>query len=253
MNIIEPGTILNPATTKLVHCKSCDATWADRKIPKVCPHCGAGKSRLAGAKEEECESFMEAYNEMLASTSEAEEENTCEDEDGHVEMDAEMDNTSSNYEETDSSPTGGDQTAAYNSYDESADTYEPIGYDPDEFMNSMIQNCKIGVIERKSLLASAESRIKEIKWALQRAGLPTDSIHPVMQDIKSRADKLGKNLPGYTDLMLKMAVDNTLQQELRHPGKGIRYDRRDVNTMLRELEINEDYWESYYDVAGLAV
>ena len=69
MNIIEPGVKLNPNTTKLIHCKSCDSTWADKKIPAVCPHCGVGKSRLAGAKEEECESFMGAYNESTASLS----------------------------------------------------------------------------------------------------------------------------------------------------------------------------------------
>ena len=73
------------------------------------------------------------------------------------------------------------------------------------------------------------------------------------QDIKSRADKLGKNIPGYTDLILKMTVDNSLQRELKHPKKGRRYDRHAVNAMLRDLEIKEDYWESYYDVAGLAV
>lgn len=233
MNIIEQGLILNPNTTKLVHCKSCDATWADRKIPKVCPHCGAGKSRLAGAKEEECESFMEAYNEMLASMPK-EEESANEDTEDFPD------------EQVNQTPSQSDRSME-------TFEYEPIGYDPEEFANSMIENCKVTNFVKRELLSKAESRVKETKWVLQRAGLPTDGLQGVMQDIKSRADKLGKNIPGYTDLRLKMIVDTTLQKELAFPRKGRRYTLSDVDEILRELDIREDYWESYYNIAGIRV
>lgn len=48
-----------------------------------------------------------------------------------------------------------------------------------------------------------------------------------------------------------MTVDSTIQMELRHPRKGRRYTISDVNEMLSEMDISENYWESYYAVAGL--
>lgn len=258
MNIIEPGVILNSNTTKLVHCKSCDATWADKKIPKVCPHCGAGKTRLAGAKEEECESFMEAYNEMLASMPEEEPEAESSDNAEASSSDDRDDQRYESYESYDeylSAMPDAHQTNQTTPSDTSYESfeYEPIGYDPDEFVNSMIENYRVTAYVKKELLSNAEARVRDTKSMLRRAGLPTDSIQNVMQDIRSRADKLGKNIPGYTDLMLKMVVDSTLQRELAFPKKGRTYSMSDVNSMLLELGIREDYRESYYNIAGIRV
>ena len=131
--------------------------------------------------------------------------------------------------------------------------YEPIGYDPDEYMNSMVQEFKATDSMKKELLRSADERVKETKWALQRAGLPTDALQSVPQEIRFQADKLGINLPAYTDLMLKMVVDNTLQRELRHPRKGKVYTISSLNQILQELGIKESCWEIYYNLAGIAV
>lgn len=246
MNIIEPGLVLDPNTTRLVHCKACDTTWADKKIPKMCPHCGAVKGKLETAKDAECESFMEAYSEMLEASSE---DSSDREEYGGESLEGPgVENTSIEIE-MDSSA---DQTtASYDDYEET-DTYEPIGYDPDDFANNMIQNAKVSNLVKKELIAGAEQKVRETKWALQRCGLPTDALQSVTQDVKQQADKLGKNIPGYVDLMLKMVVDNTIQRELRHPRKNRSYSVHDVAEMLSELEIRESCWDSYYAVAGLA-
>lgn len=129
--------------------------------------------------------------------------------------------------------------------------YEPIGYDPDEFMNNMIERSKITNLAKREMFLSAESRVKETKQLMRSAGLPTDNLQTVMQTVKSQADKLGKNIPGYVNLLLKAIVDNTLQQELRHPKKGWKYNLTDVKEILQTLGIKEDYWSSYYRIAGI--
>ena len=260
MNIIEPGVKLDPNTTKLVHCKSCDATFADKKIPKVCPNCGADKKKLAGAKDDDCESFMEAYAEMLAEYAETmsnEEADTDSSEDGTPTEASSFDTDpySSDYEISDepgqySDDPSSDQSSSYDTaYEE--EIYEPIGYNPDDFLDNMSEKKKISGFEKKMLLEIAEQSVREKKWALQRVGLPTDGLQNVLQDIRQSADKLGKNIPGYTDLMLKMYVDQTLQHELRHPRKGRQYSISDINHMLQELNIRQACWESYYNIAGL--
>ena len=237
MNIIEPGLVLNPNTMKLIHCKACDATWADKKIPKVCPHCGALKSKLETAKDAESESFMEAYNEMMSTINDTE---------------AGSDEPVEEYGEATVSDSSADQTTdSYEEYGD-ADTYEPIGYDPDEFANNMVQSQKIKKEDKLKYLSDVEARIRETKWALQRCGLPTDALQTITQDVKNQADKLGDNIPGYVDLMLKMVVDNTVPRELRHPRKNRTYSYRDIDAILSELGVRENYWESYYNVAGLA-
>ena len=133
------------------------------------------------------------------------------------------------------------------------DEYEPIGYDPEEFVNSMVQEFKATDTMKKELIRSADDRVRETKWALQRAGLPTDALQSVSQEIRFQADKLGINLPAYTDLILKMVVDNTLQRELRRPRKERVYTISSINQILQELDIKESCWESYYNVAGIAV
>ena len=248
MNIIEPGLKLIPNVTKLIHCDGCDTTWAGKKIPSACPYCGAGKSKVATAKDDACESFLNEYQEMMERSTEEEEENT-DFEDSFAEES--YDEFPSEEQAADQTTDFEDQTSAESSYSE-GDTYEPIGYDPDEFMNNMLANAKAKKEELRAMLQDAEQCVKETKWALQRAGLPTDAMQSVLQDIRSQSNKLGKNLPGYTDLMLKMVVDNTLQHELRHPRKGKTYTISSVNALLEELEIKETYWDSYYSVAGIA-
>ena len=231
---------------KLVHCKSCDTTWVDKKIPNVCPYCGAERTKsknnpLAKASEDECESFMEEYGEAMESNSVS-------------------DNTGS-YEES-AEPVDNNASSGYDDYSVSQDTgsydipmdndiYEPIGYDPDELASSMNGKKKIGKMVQKQLIADAEKSIKETKWAVQRAGLPTDGFQSLLPDIRNRAESLGGYIPLYTSFLLKMTVDNTVQRELRHPRRGNRYDIADVNDLLGELDIDENYWESYYSVAGL--
>lgn len=246
MNIIDTSIKLN-SSMKLVHCKKCDATWIDKKIPNVCPNCGAPKKgNLAGAKEDECESFMEAYNEAMASA--------AEDSSAADGIEEESTSVSSDYEEVESTDNPlTNQDTGYSEESYSEDAFEPIGYDPDELANAMADNPpkKPGRLVVRDLVSTADRMIKERKWAMQRAGLPTASLQFILPDVKNQAEKLGKYVPEYTELMLKMSVDNVLQQELRHPRKGRTYAIRDVNEMLEELEISEDYWESYYAVAGL--
>jgi len=307
MNIIEPGVTLNPNTTRLVHCKACDATWADRKIPKVCPHCGAPKSKLAGAKEEECESFMYEYMEMMSCAPEGEVVRTGRNQydsqvsryDDRLSYRKSRDSQHSRHNDTDvycdddqtsrwNSFTPGNRSAAEDPYeayysdcepshrpyhssarvyssgpryqehsasDDSPDDYfeeyEPIGYDPDDFMNNMIERSKISNLEKREMLLSAQSRVMETKQIMRSAGLPTDSLQAVMQNVKSQANKLGKNIPGYIDLLLKVIVDTTLQQELKHPRSGWKYSLTDVKEILQTLGIKEDYWSSYYRIAGI--
>ena len=263
MNIIEPGVVLSPNTTKLIHCKACDTTWADKKTPKVCPHCGADKGKLENAKEAECESFMEEYMEMMASLSEedsgnydSEDGSDLESPEGYSEEsveeygDAPVEEYGGEIEI--SSDSSADQTTDSYEADYTEETYEPIGYDPDEFANNMTKSPKLKKEDKLKYISDAEIRIRETKWALQRCGLPTDALQSVTQDVKQQADKLGTNIPGYVDLMLKMVVDSTVQRELRHPRKNRSYSLPDVRDMLRELEIRESCWDSYYNVAGLA-
>ena len=40
-NIIDLEMTITPGIIKLVHCKSCDTTFAVKTTPKVCPYCGA--------------------------------------------------------------------------------------------------------------------------------------------------------------------------------------------------------------------
>lgn len=254
MNIIDTSITLNPATMKLVHCKGCDTTWVDKKIPNVCPYCGAerikGKNNpLAKASEDECESFMEEYGEAMANGADSSDDSGSYEEEFAETVD---NDNSGNYDDYSSVDDSISQDTG--SYDISMDTesYEPIGYDPDELANSMNGKKKIGKMAQKQLISDAEKKIKEAKWAVQRAGLPTDGFQIILPDVKNKADSLGGYIPLYTSFLLKMTVDNTLQRELRHPRKGRRYDISDVNEMLEELDINENYWESYYSVAGLS-
>ena len=247
MNIIDTNITLNPVRMKLVHCQSCDTTWVDKKIPIVCPYCGAERTKrknnpLAKASEDECESFMEEYGEAMESG-----DSSSSYEESGEEFTETVDNdASSGFDDYSVSQDIG-------SYDISmdTDTYEPIGYDPDELANSMNGKKKIGKMVQKQLIADAEKSIKEAKWAVQRAGLPTDGFQSLLPDIRNRAESLGGYIPLYTSFLLKMTVDNTVQWELRHPRGGKRYDIADVNEMLGELDIDENYWESYYSVAGL--
>lgn len=185
---------------------------------------------------------MEEYGEAMAATS-SDSGSENEYEEGYEET---AQASSDEYSSAVSQDTG--------SYDISMDTdvYEPIGYDPDEMANSMNGEKKIGKMVQKQLIADAERSIKEAKWAVQRAGLPTDGFQVILPDVKNKADSLGGYIPLYTSFLLKMTVDNTIQRELRHPRKGKVYTVDSVNDMLEELDINENYWESYYAVAGLS-
>ena len=58
MNIIGTNIKLVPGMIKLYHCNGCDRTWAGRKKPKICPHCGAKESRINTATEDQIESFV---------------------------------------------------------------------------------------------------------------------------------------------------------------------------------------------------
>ena len=143
-----------------------------------------------------------------------------------------------------------DQTTDDTSEDASFE-YEPIGFNPDSYAEEMVKSKKLSASEIKALFSQADQTIKETKWALRRAGLPTDHLQSIKQDIASRGGSLGVNIPVYTEMMMKVAVDTVLQQELRHPRKGRVYNTGDVDRMLSELDINEDFYESYYEVAGL--
>lgn len=241
MNIIDPEVTFNPNTMKLIHCNACDATWAAKKIPAVCPYCGKpkGKNGVGSASEDDCMSWGEEYMELMAKKRTDEPDDG--DRDGYDEY-ADGDAEESVQMDAPSQDTG--------STEESFD-YSPIGYDPDELANSMNGKKKIGKQIQKQMISDAEKEIKETKWAVQRAGLPTDAFQNVLPDVKSKADSLGGYIPMYVSLLLKMTVDNTIQRELRHPRKGRVYTVSDIDDMLEELDINENYWESYYAVAGL--
>lgn len=232
MNIIDQNVLLDPNTTKLIHCKSCDATFADNRIPNVCPHCGANRKKLAQAKDDECESFLVAYSEIVTANAEA---NDTSFPDSFIE-------TAGPYSQMSSS---NDETA----FEE--DPYDPIGYDPDEFLNNMAPKRKISKLEKSTLLSAADTCIREKKWVLQRLGLPTAGLQAIVQDIRQNAESLGINIPGYTDMALKTYVDHTLQQELRHPQKGRAYSYASLSEVLQELDISESYWNSYFAIAGL--
>ena len=74
MNIVDTTVKLDPMKIKIIHCKKCDTTFTGKKIPAICPFCGAKKgTHVKGASEEEIESFIEAYNEA---TRESETEDT---------------------------------------------------------------------------------------------------------------------------------------------------------------------------------
>ena len=93
--------------------------------------------------------------------------------------------------------------------------------------------------------------VREKKWAMQRAGLKTDDLYSVLQDIRQNAGKLGRNIPRYTNLMLMMYVDHSLQAELRHPRNNRTYTKPDITHMLQELGIRPVCWDSYYETAGI--
>lgn len=252
MNIIEPGLRLDATTTKLIHCNACSATFADKKIPKICPNCGAERKKLGKAKDDECESFLEDYNEMLAEYEEEVSFDNTESGESTGDILSSTDN-SSDIDKTDSGyydSTLEDQSTNYDMALQE-DVYEPIGYNPDDYLDSMLPKKKISTLERKALLETAEQAVREKKWLLQRVGLPTDGLQTVLQDIRQNADNLGKNIPGYTDLMLKMYVDRALQTQLRTPRRKRSYDFNEVTDMLQELGIKNSCWDSYYTIAGL--
>ena len=236
MNIIDPGIDLTSGIIKLFHCNGCDSTWAARKKPDACPHCEAKASKIITATQEQSESFIADYSESVsdkvAEILEEEEEREEEQHEARNENRPEA-NTESPEE------------------DDSYYEYEPIGYSPDSYADEMVESANLSADELKTLLAEANQTIRDTKWALNRAGLPSDHLQSIKQDIASQGKSLGVNIPLYTELMMKMAVDTVLQEELRRPRKGRVYDTDDIDRMLSELDISEDYYESYYAVAGL--
>ena len=227
MNIIPENMKMIPNVTKLIHCSICDTTFTAKKIPEECPYCGQKKGdKLKTASADDIEAFMNEYSEILA------------EQDGQEESTGFIDQTAS---------TTSSSEASYET-----DDYEPIGYDPDEFLNNQRQKVNLAKFRQQELLAEADMMIQEKKWAMQRVGLPTDSLQMIKQDIRSQIGELSVNVPLYTSIMLKMVVDNTLQHELRHPRKHKAYNRDAVTDMLLDLGIDGMYWESYYEVAGVA-
>ena len=246
MNVIDMEVKLTPGIMKLYHCNGCDSTWATRKKPDICPQCGAKASKIVTATEEQCESFISEYGEALAKGQEDMSEEEWEKEwKEEQEENRDEDQYESRTETQPEAKTGSpeEEDASYE--------YEPIGYNPDSYAEEMVISEKISADDLKTLLAEANQTIRDTKWALNRAGLPSDHLQSIKQDIASQGKSLGVNIPLYTELMMKMAVDTVLQQELRHPRKGRFYDTGDIDRMLSELDISEIYYESYYAVAGL--
>ena len=243
MNVIDMEVKLTPGIMKLYHCNGCDSTWAARKKPEACPQCGAKGSKIVTATEEQCESFISEYGEALAK--EEQEEMSEEEMEEEMEEDRDKDQYESRNE---------DQPEAKTDYPEEEDAsyeYEPIGYNPDSYAEEMVESKNLSAADLKSLLSKANQTIRDTKWALNRAGLPSDHLQAIKQDIASQGKSLDVNIPLYTEMMMKMAVDTVLQEELRRPRKGRVYDTDDIDRMLSELDISEDYYESYYAVAGL--
>lgn len=262
MNIIDPEVTFNPNTMKLIHCNGCDTTFAAKKIPNACPYCGSpkGKKGVGSASEDECVSWGEEYSELMARKMEREHEKTEMADEAEVSDSVEeMNDTGYTQDNSgwsdDSDSTIWDESASQDTGSEYAsddDIYEPIGYDPDELANNMTGKKRVSRIVLKQMISDAERQVKEAKWAAQRAGLPTTAFQNIMPDVKNQSGKLEGYTPDYARLMIQCVVDNTIQQELRHPRKGRAYTVSDINDLLKEMDIDESYWESYYSVAGVS-